>query len=167
MHLNLEKGNLVFVVFSKRPHLEYPSFNYETERRQLDLSFDIYIRDEDSDEFVEFALHSPPIDITSAKDMSHFSGEIRYTASFSAIDGYTVLDLGEVGETAEVWLNGEYLGTRINPPYKFSLRPAIKEHNEITILVKSNLAHRRRDKFSRYLQIPPTGIIGDIHLCKY
>ena len=167
VRLKLEKGNLVFVVFSKESIPEYPSFSHEIARRRLDLKFDIYVKDEDSDEFVEFALNSPPVDITSAKDMSHFGGEIKYRASFPAIDGYTVIDLGEVGETAEVWLNGEFVGARINPPYKFSLSPLLKENNEITILVRSNLAHKRRDRFSRFLQIPPTGVIGDIWLCKY
>lgn len=167
VRLKLEKGNLVFVVFCDDPLPECPPLPLETDRRRLELKFDISVKDEDSNEFVEFALNSSPMDITFQNGMSRFSGEIRYTASFSDIDEYTVLDLGEVGETAQVWLNGKYLGARINAPYKFSLGTALKEHNEITVLVKSNLAHRRRDKFSRFLQIPPTGIIGDIYLCKY
>jgi hypothetical protein len=167
VHLRLEKGNLVFVVFSKHPTPEYPEFRCEIERHRLDLKFDIYVKDEDHDDFVEFALDSPPVDISSARNMEHFSGEIKYKALFPADDNYTVIDLGEVGETAEVWLNGEFIGSRINPPYKFSLKQALRENNEITIIVRSNLAHKRRDRFSKYLQIPPTGVIGDIYLCKY
>ena len=73
-----------------------------------------------------------------------------------------------MGETAEVWLGGAYLGARINAPYKFNLRDALHEgENKLQILVRSNLAHRRRAAFSKYLQIPPTGVIGEIALCRY
>jgi len=100
--------------------------------------------------------------------MPRFSGEVKYQTTFREEKGYTVLDLGEVGETAEVWLNGEYLGARINAPYKFSLIPALQEgENQLTVVVKSNLGNRRRDRFSRFIQIPPTGIMGDIALCRY
>jgi hypothetical protein len=45
---------------------------------------------------------------------------------------------------------------------------ALKQgENELTVVVTSNLAHRRRDWFSTYMQIPPSGIIGEISLCKY
>ena len=67
-----------------------------------------------------------------------------------------------------MWLNGTYLGARINAPYRFDLKPALRSgENALEILVRSNLAHRRRDKFSSYIQIPPTGIMGEIAVCKY
>ena len=81
---------------------------------------------------------------------------------------FTVLDLGQVGEVAQVYVNDKLVGTRINAPYKFSLKDALCQgENKLKIIVKSNLAHRRRDDLSFYMQIPPTGIIGDISLCKY
>jgi hypothetical protein len=33
--------------------------------------------------------------------------------------------------------------------------------------VTANLAHRRRDGLSSFIQIPPTGILGEIALCRY
>ena len=94
---------------------------------------------------------------------------MRYRTRFESVDGFSVLDLGQVGEVAEVWLNGVSLGVRINSPYKFSLRSALsKGENELEIRVVGNLAHRRNsDRFSRYVQVPPTGILGDIALCRY
>jgi hypothetical protein len=76
----------------------------------------------------------------------------------------SAFELGEVGEIAEVWLNGEYIGARINAPYKFDLSGALKDKNDLTVIVTSNLAHRRRDWLSTFVQIPPSGIIGEIHL---
>ena len=166
--LNLEKGNLLIVVFGCDIPEGTPVFRHETERKPLPLTFDILIRDEEESDFRLYAEKSELIDLSAADRMPRFSGEVKYQTTFRAEKGYTVLDLGEVGETAEVWLNGEYLGARINAPYKFSLIPALQEgENQLTVVVKSNLGNRRRDRFSRFIQIPPTGIMGDIALCRY
>ena len=88
--------------------------------------------------------------------------------SFTGKDGYDVLDLGEVGETAEVKLNGKYIGCRINAPYKFDISDAYKDkENNLEILVRSNCGHKTHDYFSHFIWVPPTGIIGDVCLCKY
>jgi hypothetical protein len=48
------------------------------------------------------------------------------------------------------------------------MKDALKDgENILEVIVTSNLAHKRRDDLSRFLQIPPSGIIGDISLCKY
>ena len=114
------------------------------------------------------AKDSELFDISSDSRDPRFSGEILYVGAFDARKDFTVIDLGEVGEVAEAWLNGEYLGARINAPYKFDMSKALRDgKNELKVVVKSNLAHRRRDMFSRYIQIAPSGIMGDIALCKY
>lgn len=168
LRLNLEKGNMLIVVFGCDIPCGTPNFRCEVERKILPLTFDIYVRDEDESDFSLYAENSELVDISDADRLPRFSGEVKYLAKFRAEDGFSVLDLGEVGETAEAWLNGEYLGARINAPYKFSLASAVREgENELTVIVKSNSGNRRRDKFSRFIHIPPTGIIGDIALCRY
>lgn len=168
LHLKIEKGNLLTVIFDQKAHNGVEFFKHEVERTPLDLRFDISLRDEDAADFTPYAEGSPLLDISTPDRLPHFSGEIRYKTRFEAKEGFTVLDLGEVGETAEAWLNGEYLGTRINAPYKFSLQKALRQgENELTVLVRSNLGHRRRDSLSRFIQLPPSGIQGDVALCRY
>jgi len=166
--LHIEKGNMMFFIFGDEIPKALPPLCHETQRRSLSLDFDIFVRDENEKEFSLLAEKSPLADIFAYDGMSRFSGEVLYKAAFTAYDGYTVLDLGEVGETAEVWLNGEYVGARINAPYKFDLSKVMRPgENELKIIVKSNLAYRRRDGFSCFVQIPPIGIVGEISLCKH
>jgi hypothetical protein len=164
--LKLEKGNMVFVIFGSDVPKDFPVFRCEVDRKTLPLRFDIAVRTEEETDFHTIATNAELYDISEKG--SRFSGEVLYRTKFIADPSYTVLDLGEVGEVAEAWLNGQYLGARINAPYKFSLRDALREgENDLKILVKSNLAHRRRDMFSKYLPIPPTGIVGDVAICQY
>ena len=168
LNLHLEKGNMIFVIFGDEIPSDLPSYKHEVERKALPLLFDIYAKDEDEAEYRLLAENSALFDVTAPGRLPKFSGTVRYVSEFEYEDGYDVLDLGQVGDTAEVWLNGKYIGARINAPYKFLLRDAlIKGTNKLEILVRSNLGHRRHDLFSTFIQIPPTGIMGDISLCKY
>ncbi len=167
-HLRLEKGNMIFVIFGDEIPDNTPYLTYEVEKQPLPLLFDISVMEEGEDEFRTIATNSECFDISAPEREPHFSGSIRYKTSFVPRDDFSVIDLDQVGEVAEAWLNGQYLGARINAPYKFNMASALKEgENELEIIVKSNLAHRRRDWLSTYLQIPPSGIIGEISLCKY
>ena len=166
--LHLEKGNMLFVIFGENIPKDLPKFRHEVERMPLSLLFDIFVKNEGEQDYTLLAEKSPLFDITAPERLPSFSGTIRYTAKFEKVDDFSVLDLGQVGDTAEVWLNGKYLGARINAPYKFSMTEFLIEGtNELEILVRSNLGHRRRDFLSTFIQIPPTGILGDISLCKY
>ena len=169
LSLHLEKGNLLIYIFGTECSESIPQLTREQTRVAFPLLFEIAVMEEEKDEFTVIAKDSLPFDITAYDRLPHFSGTVRYRTSFEAIDGFTVLDLGQVGEIAEVWLNGVPLGVRINAPYKFSLLPALRDgKNELEIRVVGNLAHRRNgDRFSRYVQVPPTGIIGEIALCRY
>ena len=133
------------------------------------MRFEIAVKQEGTTDYRVLAGDSELFDVTAPDRLPDFSGEVRYRTTFEATDGFTVLDLGEVGEVAEVWLNGVSLGVRINAPYKFSLLPALRKgENELEIKVIGNLAHRRHhDNYTRYVQIPPTGIVGEIALCRY
>ena len=135
------------------------------------LATDVFRRKEAGETNRQIAESSPLFDITAPDKYPEFSGSIRYTSKFnfsSEMSSYTVLDLGQVGEVAEVYLNGVSLGTRINAPYKFSMEKSLQNgENNLEIIVTNNLGHRRRDFLSTFIQIPPSGIIGDISICKY
>ncbi len=167
MRLFLEKGNSIFITFGGEVPEELPDFRYEKEREILPISFDIYVKDEGEEEFSLYKKDSTLVDITSPKNLPHFSGEILYKGKFFKKEGYEVLDLGEVGETAEVFLNGERVGVRINAPFKFDIKNAMEGENQLEIRVINNPAHKRRDVFSHDIFVPPSGMLGDIYLCKY
>lgn len=168
LSLTLEKGNTLVLIAGEEIPEGTATFTEEVAREALTLKYDIALKGEGEEDFTDYALESELIDITAPNRLPSFSGHVRYRARFTAKEGYTVLDLGEVGETAEVWLNGVFLGARINAPYKFSLQGAMRNgENELEVIVGANAAHKRRDYFSRFIFLPPTGIIGNVSLCKY
>ena len=102
--------------------------------------------------------------ITGPDEMPDFTGNIRYTASVTLDPSeHTILDLGSVGQTAEVTVNGKHVGTRIFAPYRFDLSGSvIKGENIIEITVANTCVHEQRDAFSRYMLIKPSGLLGPV-----
>ncbi len=94
-----------------------------------------------------------------------FAGTVTYETEFAGSDG-RVLDLGYAGETVEVILNGENLGTRIAPPYRFNVAGKLREHNRLQVNVTTHMGYERRDRFSSYLMLEPLGLIGPVELKK-
>ena len=73
------------------------------------------------------------------------------------------LDLGEVGQTSHLWLNGRDLGVRVCPPYRYDLTDALRDgENALVIEVSNTLANAVRDGFSAYMAIPASGMIGPL-----
>ena len=169
LKLHLEKGNLLLFVFGGEVDSALPVLPTPKAATPLQLRFDLWAKDEGEAEFRLLAEDAPLFDVTAPDRMPKFSGELLYKTTFTAMEDATVLDLGFVGETAEVTLNGEALGVRINAPYKFDLSKAlVPGQNRLEILVRSNPAHRRYDDgLSCFSHIPPTGILGPISLCRY
>ncbi|MBQ4585967.1 MAG: hypothetical protein IJA82_07155 [Clostridia bacterium] len=168
LDLRIEKGNMLFVIFGCEIDKSLPYFTKEIDRIPLDLSYDISIKRENEKDYTLYKSSSSLIDISSPDNLPDFSGTIRYKTSFNSVKDYTVIDLGQVGEVAQLYLNGRCLGTRICQPYKFDLSKAIKEgENTLEVIVQSNLGHGRPDWLSSFMQIPPSGILGDVYLCKY
>ena len=75
------------------------------------------------------------------------------------------LDLGEVGETAEVTLNGQRVGVKIVPPYTFDISEFVRDgRNELTIDVTNTLVYRMHDRLSVYHAMAASGLIGPVRL---
>ncbi|MBR5313238.1 MAG: glycosyl transferase family 2 [Clostridia bacterium] len=99
--------------------------------------------------------------ITDIRRDPSFSGRIRYTCTFDAPEGVAGIDLGTVGQTSHLWLNGTDLGVRVCPPYRYDLTSALREGtNELVIEVSNTLAGALRDYFSSYVAIPASGLTG-------
>ena len=99
--------------------------------------------------------------ITDIRNHPEFSGRIRYTCTFDKPADAAGIDLGKVGQTSHLWLNGTDLGVRVCPPYRYDLRSALREGtNELVIEVSNTLAGAVRDGFSDYVAIPASGLTG-------
>lgn len=137
-----------------------------TSETQLACSFKIETASYDApDHFTLFADHVSADrlpNVTGAGGMPKFSGVIRYTTQLHALHG-TKLDLGEVGECAEVWCNGKYLGNRFASPYVFDLGDAVCDgENSLVIEVSNTLANAVNDRFSNFLALPRSGLFGPL-----
>ena len=76
-----------------------------------------------------------------------------------------LLDLGCVGETAQVFLNGVDCGVRIQAPYCFDISRAVQVgENRLTVQVTNNRGYLERDMFSRFLPLAPVGLLGPVTL---
>ena len=90
---------------------------------------------------------------------------MRYTFDFevSNTDSGVYLDLGRVGQNAELWVNGKYCGIRISQPYLFRVNDAVNlGKNTATVIVSNTLAQKTRDYFSKFLQLSPSGLLGGV-----
>ncbi|PJJ10656.1 alpha-L-rhamnosidase-like protein [Flavobacterium sp. 1] len=77
-----------------------------------------------------------------------FSGSATYTLQFDSpkvtADNWS-LNLGDVRESAKVWLNGTYIGTAWSVPYKLNIGKLKPGKNELKIQVTNLGANRIRD----------------------
>ncbi len=129
----------------------------------LTPDFTVSLRERDTDGFSFYKKTADLFNITGQRERPRFSGTVRYTATVDLAGDETVLDLGEVGETAELFLNGECAGVRLFPPYRFSVAGLAREGaNELEVLVTNTLGYRIHDMFSKYLMLLPTGMLGPI-----
>jgi hypothetical protein len=98
-----------------------------------------------------------------------FTGNIRYTATVSLSRAeHGILDLGEVGSTAEVRVNGTVVGVRTHPPYRFDIRDAARDgDNLLEITVTNTCVFEQHDRFSKFLPIRPSGLLGPVSVKKF
>ena len=96
----------------------------------------------------------------------YFSGTMRYEAEFTAAKAAPcILELGQVYETAHVWVNGHEAGVRVAPPYRFEIGDLLREgKNVLRIEVINTLVNRQRDFFSMTMPMEPSGLIGPVKL---
>ena len=101
------------------------------------------------------------------KNHPDFSGTIRYESSFKIENLYesAMLSLGEIYETAELWINGKNAGVRICPPYKFDISEFLQiGENSLRIDVTNTLVHERPDMSSAFGSIEPSGLLGPVEI---
>ena len=90
---------------------------------------------------------------------------VRYETllRLSKDETFGMIDLGRVGETAQLWVNDVYCGACVSAPFRFEVGGRLAEReNRIRVEVMNNLGYRERDSLSQYLPLPPTGLLGPV-----
>ena len=103
---------------------------------------------------------------TGRNVLCDFTGNIRYQTTLPLKKAaHLVLDLGEVGSTAEVRLNGKLVGTRIFAPYRFDITDMVVDgDNDLEIVVTNTCVFEQRDVFSKYMLIRGSGLLGPVRI---
>jgi len=130
--------------------------------------FKISCAEEAETEYREYKTTDKLFNITGRNGMPHFSGNIRYEGTFDMEDdGRYLLDLGQVGEAAEVFVNGTCVGRKVIPPYAFDISDALRKgSNSLTVIVSNHNGYKKRDGFSQFMLFEPSGLLGPVSLKK-
>ena len=130
---------------------------------QLSPVFDISTAGGNSEIFEPYKTTDKLFNITGRGEMPRFSGHIKYETELALPKQDCLIDLGFVGEVAELYLNGEYMGTRQIPPYGFDIpKDCIKDTNKLTVIVSNHNGYAVRDGFSSFMLFEPSGIMGPV-----
>jgi beta-galactosidase/beta-glucuronidase len=75
--------------------------------------------------------------------LENFSGDAAYETDFTLPAGYlkhhVLLDCGEVGVAAEVWVNGQRAGVRVWKPFTFDITHLLRPgQNRLRIVVTNS-----------------------------
>ena len=170
LKLKLAPYEACVVVFGDMATAEWRTFRRarELKAEPLKTTPSFYVSLADSDDlgsFRPFLNTTKLVNITGKGYQVGFSGVIRYETTLELRENQTkgVLDLGAVGQTARVWLNGKCVGFRVCPPYRFELKGFAKAgKNRLQIDVANTLANKVRDHFSYFMQLTPSGLLGPI-----
>lgn len=117
--------------------------------------------------FTPWKASTALLDLSQPETLPAFSGTFRYETGFSWAKrgGAAVLDLGEVYETCEVWVNGQRAGVRICPPYCLEIGALLQSgQNRLVVEVTNTLAKEQGDLFSRYAPQEPSGLLGPVRI---
>lgn len=125
-------------------------------------------REPDLPDYREWRMTDKLVNVTAEDDMLDFSGNMCYRTKITLESGArTVIDLGNVGQTAELKLNGVSAGARIYPPYRFDVTELVRDgENNLEVTVANTCTFEQRDAFSKFLLIKPSGLLGPVRVIK-
>ncbi len=89
-----------------------------------------------------------PLNENENPGIRYFSGVAAYSTTFSSPSEFEpgqplILDLGRVGDLAEVWVNGQQLGTVWHAPFRIDVGSAVKKgDNQLEVRVANRWVNR-------------------------
>jgi hypothetical protein len=135
------------------------------EAKMINPVFDISVAEKNSDLFKPYKTTDRLFNITGREGLTRFSGHIKYEAEIYLDKKNYILDLGYVGEVAEVYLNDTYIGTCQIPPYRFDISAdIIGDTNKLTVVVTNHNGYDVRDGFSSFMLFEPSGLLGPVSI---
>lgn len=99
-----------------------------------------------------------------------YSGGIRYRKQIYILkinsNEQIICDLGEVGSSVKLWINGVCAGVRLNPPYRFDITKWVKEgENQLEAEVYNSLYNHYRTVSDYYNdRKQKSGLVGPVRL---
>lgn len=148
VHVQLKPGESMILQFynSDFEMEEYPVWEKKAQKYSLDGEWTV--------SFVKGGPTMPEAfttnELTSwteqSDELQKFSGTASYKTTFEKPDGEAqayILDLGEVHESATVYLNGEKLGTLLGPVFEIAISAeSLNPTNELEVKVSNLMANR-------------------------
>jgi hypothetical protein len=137
--------------------------------------------DKDGKEWSE-QLHAAPLrDWSQSQNLRYFSGHGHYSLDLQLSQSYLrpdlalELDLGEVHDVAEVWVNHKKIDSLLMRPYRLDVTGYLKEgNNHVEIVVTNTLRNRLVGDglgndphfvmFQRRVFFMPSGMLGPVRL---
>ena len=113
-------------------------------------------------------------DLGTRNRWPRYTGKLIYEKEVRLSALPSILDLGEVYETAELWVNGKLAGVRMAPPYRFDVERLVKTGtNTLRLEVVPNQGARHTPTglveaviesiaAAAYCPLAPTGILGPV-----
>jgi len=138
-------------------------------------------KDKDGKQWSE-QIHAAPLrDWSLSQNLRYFSGQGHYSLDVQITQRYLrpgltlELDLGEVHDVAEVWINHKKVDSLIMRPYRVDVAPFLKAgSNHLEIVVTNTLRNRLVGDgasgdphfvmFQRRIFFMPSGLIGPVRL---
>lgn len=152
-------GDLQSAVSKAEPY-SYGAYDW----KELSPDWEISIREAKENGFVPYRVGGLS---NLARELSDFAGVIRYDAVCHLQGETEIIDLGRVGEIAQLWVNEQYCGMCVSAPFRFDVRGILHTgENRIRVEIMNNLGYKERDRFSLYLPLPPTGLLGPVQIGK-
>jgi hypothetical protein len=102
-----------------------------------------------------------PADWARLPGWETYTGRLRFETSFmltpAQLGQPLFLDLGQVGDIAELFLNGQVVGVRAWAPYRWEIGPFCRSgHNRLELYITNSMANRLEG-----LQLP-SGLLGPV-----
>jgi hypothetical protein len=154
VRIQLNKGESIILFKEQKPEAKLKNLNYDISNRPsliLDQSWELsFIKGGNSEGVLpaNISLRGKPVFWTalSNKDCDCFSGSARYKTQFQKPEvssQYWLLDLGEVKESAKVFLNGQKIATSFGPVHHVKIKNVhLKTQNTLIIEVSNSMANR-------------------------
>lgn len=137
---------------------------------EISPEYDLYLADcENLDDFKLEGRFDRFFNVTGPDFKPTFSGKMKYCFKINAERGESIaLDLGRVGQSARLFVNGKDMGVRFTAPYVFDVTEAIVDgENEVEVIVGNTLTQKVRDRFSFNMLLAPSGLLGNVFLKYY